>query len=117
MIANYQQPATNNQMPFRNIDEYIASFPVDTQIMMEELREIIRKAAPKAEEAIKYAMPSFVYNGNLVHFAAYKKHIGLYAVPNKHPDFEPLLAGYKTGSGSIQFPLGEPLPKKLITAM
>lgn len=98
----------------KDIDQYIAGFPKDVQNVMEQVRSTIRNAAPEAEEAIKYGIPTFVLNGNLVHFAAYKSHIGFYpgAITNK--PFEKDLAGYKKGKGSVQFPLDEPVPLDLI---
>jgi uncharacterized protein YdhG (YjbR/CyaY superfamily) len=99
-----------------NIDEYIADFPKDVQKMLKEMRSIIRKAAPKAEEAIRYAMPTFRLNGgNLVHFAAYKNHIGFYPTPSGIAAFKKELAAYKASKGAIQFPIGAPLPATLIS--
>jgi uncharacterized protein YdhG (YjbR/CyaY superfamily) len=99
----------------RNIDEYIAGFPDDVQKALEEIRSTIRKAAPKAEEAIKYAIPTYVLHGNLVHFAAFKNHIGFYPAPAGIDAFEKELAKYREGKGTIQFPLGEKIPLSLIT--
>ena len=96
------------------IDEYIAGFPKDTQTLLQQVRTTIKKAAPKAEEAIKYAMPTFVLSGNLVHFAAFRNHIGFYPAPTGIKEFEDALAGYKTGKGSVQFPIDKPMPLKLI---
>jgi uncharacterized protein YdhG (YjbR/CyaY superfamily) len=102
----------------KNIDEYISFFPAETQLLLEEVRATIRKAAPKAEEAIKYAMPTFVLNGkNIAHFAAYKGHIGFYPAPTAIKEFEKDLVKYKQGKGSIQFPIDEAMPLKLITKM
>lgn len=98
-----------------DIDAYIAMFPEDVREILAQVRATIRKAAPHAEEAIKYAIPTFVLNGNLVHFAAFKNHIGFYPAPTGIADFEKELAGYKKGKGSVQFPIGEPMPLKLIT--
>jgi uncharacterized protein YdhG (YjbR/CyaY superfamily) len=97
------------------IDEYIAGFPKDVQKKLESIRTVIRKAAPKAEEAIKYAIPTFVLNGNLVHFAAFKNHIGFYPAPMGLKEFEKELAAYAGGKGSVQFPINEPMPLSLIT--
>ncbi len=97
------------------IDEYIRSFPPEIQQKLEEIRKTIQDAAPEATEAIKYAIPTFVLNGNLVHFAAFKNHIGFYPVPSGMKAFEEELAVYKQGKGSIQFPLNQPLPLALIT--
>lgn len=98
-----------------DIDSYIAGFPEDVQKRLGQMRATIRKAAPKAEEAIKYAMPTFVLHGNLVHFAAFKNHIGFYPAPTGMEAFKKDLAPYKTGRGSVQFPLDKPLPLALIT--
>jgi uncharacterized protein YdhG (YjbR/CyaY superfamily) len=98
-----------------DIDSYIAEFPDDIQKRLEQVRATIHKAAPKAEEAIKYAIPTFVLNGNLVHFAAFKNHIGFYPAPTGMKAFEKDLAPYKQGKGSVQFPLDKPMPLALIT--
>ena len=100
-----------------NIDEYIALFPKNIQKMLKEIRATIKKAAPEAEEAIKYAMPCFVLSGNLVFFAAYKNHIGFYPAPTGNEAFKKELSIYKTGKGSVQFPLDKPLPLPLISKM
>jgi len=98
-----------------NIDAYIAGFPKEVQTALEQVRAAVKKAAPAATEAIKYAMPTFVLNGNLVHFAAYKRHIGLYPVPTGDAAFDKLLAPYETsGKGTVQFPLDQPIPVALI---
>jgi uncharacterized protein YdhG (YjbR/CyaY superfamily) len=93
------------------VDEYIASFPHDVRTKLEQLRRLVRQAAPGVRETISYQMPTFYLNGNLVYFAAYAKHIGLYPIPGK---FKPEMVRYKTGKGSAQFPLDEPLPLELI---
>lgn len=98
-----------------NIDEYIASFPKDTQKLLQEMRTVIRKAAPEAEEAIKYAIPTFTLNGNLVHFAAFKNHIGFYPAPNGIEAFKKEVSVYEAGKGTLQFPLDQPLPLALIS--
>jgi len=98
-----------------DIDSYIAGFPEDIRERLEQVRATIRKAAPQAEEAIKYAMPTFVLNGNLVHFAAFKNHIGFYPAPTGMAAFKKDLAPYHTGKGSVQFPLDKPVPLSLIT--
>jgi uncharacterized protein YdhG (YjbR/CyaY superfamily) len=98
----------------KNIDEYIATFPREVQQKLEAMRSAIKHSAPKAEEAIKYAMPTFVMNGNLVHFAAFKNHIGFYPAPMGIKAFEKELSVYKGGKGSVQFPLDKPLPLALI---
>jgi uncharacterized protein YdhG (YjbR/CyaY superfamily) len=98
----------------RNIDEYIASFPRDVQMALNEIRNTITKAAPDAEEAIKYRIPTFVLNGNLVHFAAFTNHIGFYPAPSAVEAFKQELARYKSAKGSVQFPIDKPMPLKLI---
>jgi uncharacterized protein YdhG (YjbR/CyaY superfamily) len=98
-----------------NIDEYIADYPGDVQKLLQRIRKIIRKAAPGAKEAIKYGIPTFVLNRNLIHFAAYKKHIGLYPAPRGVEKFKKELANYEGGKGTIQFPLDQPIPFELIT--
>ncbi len=98
----------------RNIDEYIAGFPTDVQVILQKIRNIIRKAAPDAEEAIKYQVPTFVLNGNLVHFAAFQKHIGFYPTPSGIEEFKDELSAYHTAKGSVQFPFDKPVPFDLI---
>jgi len=98
-----------------NTDKYIASFPKETQTLLEEMRQTILKAAPKAEEIISYAMPEFKINGGmLVYFAGYKNHIGFYALPSGNAAFKKELSEYKMGKGSIQFPIDQKLPTALI---
>lgn len=98
-----------------NIDEYIADFPKDVQNMLQEIRLTIRNAAPEATEAISYAIPTFKLNGNLVHFAAFKNHIGFYPTPTGIKEFEKDLSVYKQGKGSVQLPIDKPMPLALIT--
>lgn len=101
-----------------NIDEYIASFPNDMQKLLKQIREVIKKAAPGAEEAISYGMPGYKTNGKpLVYFAGYKNHVGFYATPNGHKQFAKELSAYKQGKGSVQFPINQPMPLKLIEEM
>jgi uncharacterized protein YdhG (YjbR/CyaY superfamily) len=104
-----------NQTAPRNINEYIAGFPPDVQEILEKIRMTIRKAAPEAEETIKYQMPTFTLKGNLVHFAAFKKHIGFYPVPTGIEQFKQELSVYEGGKGSVQFPLDQPIPYNLIS--
>jgi len=99
----------------KSIDEYIAGFPPDIQKLLMQMRTTIRKAAPKAEEAIKYAIPTFVLNGNLVHFAAFKNHIGFYPAPSGIAEFKKELSVYDGSKGTIRFPFDKPLPLKLIS--
>ncbi|MBN8877089.1 MAG: DUF1801 domain-containing protein [Sphingobacteriales bacterium] len=96
------------------IDEYISRFPKHVQTILEEVRSIIKKSAPEAEETIKYDMPTFTLNGNLVYFAAFKNHIGFYPAPTNDEAFSKDLSPYKTGKGSVQFPLDQPMPEQLI---
>lgn len=97
-----------------NIDEYIDGFPKEVQKMLQQVRATIQKAAPEAKEAIKYGMPAFTLNGNLVFFAGYANHIGFYPIPTGIDAFKKELSVYKTGKGSVQFPLDKPMPFKLI---
>jgi uncharacterized protein YdhG (YjbR/CyaY superfamily) len=97
------------------IDAYIATFPKEVQALLKQVRATIKKAAPKAEEAIKYAMPTFVLNGNLVHFAAFKNHIGFYPAPEAIVEFKKELSVYKNSKGAVQFPLEQEMPLALIT--
>jgi uncharacterized protein YdhG (YjbR/CyaY superfamily) len=98
-----------------SIDEYIAGFPPETQRVLEEMRALITAAAPGATETISYAMPTFDLNDkHLVHFAGYDKHIGFYPIPSGIAAFQEELKPYKQGKGSVQFPLGQPLPADLI---
>jgi uncharacterized protein YdhG (YjbR/CyaY superfamily) len=98
-----------------NINEYIAGHPKEIQKMLQQIRAAIRTAAPDAEEAIKYGMPTFVLHGNLVHFAAFKNHIGFYPAPMGIEAFKKELSVYKGAKGSVQFPLDKPMPVDLIT--
>jgi uncharacterized protein YdhG (YjbR/CyaY superfamily) len=98
----------------RTIDEYIAGFPHEVQEILEKIRTTIRTAAPDAEETISYQMPTFTLKGNLVHFAAYKKHIGFYPTPTGIEKFKKELAAYEGAKGSVRFPLDKPIPFALI---
>jgi uncharacterized protein YdhG (YjbR/CyaY superfamily) len=99
----------------KDIDAYIANFPFHVQNKLEELRAIIKKAAPEAEEKISYQMPAFNLKGMLVYFAAYKNHIGFYPTSTGIEAFKSDLAGYKYSKGTIQFPIEKPLPADLVT--
>lgn len=103
------------RIPAKNIDEYISVFPADVQKRMQELRSTIQKAAPEAEETINYAIPTFTLNGNLVHFAGFKNHIGFYPAPSGIEAFKKELSVYEGAKGSVQFPLDKPLPLALVT--
>ena len=98
-----------------DIDEYIAQFPRAVQRSLQQVRSAIRRAAPEAEETIKYRIPTFVLSGNLVHFAAFKNHIGFYPTPSAIDKFKSELSRYESAKGSVQFPLDEPMPLALIT--
>ncbi|CAH1214527.1 hypothetical protein PAECIP111893_03811 [Paenibacillus plantiphilus] len=100
---------------FESIDDYISLFPPEVQERLETLRKVIKEAAPDAQERINYQMPTFVLHGNLVHFAAYKKHIGFYPAPSGIAAFKQELSVYKGAKGSVQFPLEKPLPYELIS--
>jgi uncharacterized protein YdhG (YjbR/CyaY superfamily) len=96
------------------VDAYIATFPRDVQDILKQVRAAIKKAAPDAEETIKYRIPTFVLNGNLVHFAALKNHIGFYPTPSGIEEFKHELAEYTFAKGSVQFPIDKPMPLGLI---
>lgn len=98
-----------------SIDEYIAAQPENVRALLQSIRETIRKAAPEATEKISYQMPTFWQGENLIHFAAFKKHIGLYPGGEATSIFAERLAGYKTSKGAIQLPLGKPIDYELIT--
>lgn len=104
-----------NQTALQNIDEYIADFPKDVQAILEKIRMTIQKAAPDAEEMIKYQMPTFTLKGNLVHFAAWKKHVGFYPGSSGVEKFKRELSAYDGAKGSAQFPLDKPIPFGLIS--
>jgi uncharacterized protein YdhG (YjbR/CyaY superfamily) len=107
----------NNKVSYTSIDEYIATFPPDVRIKLEELRAAIHAAAPGAEEKISYQMPAFALNGILVYFAGWKTHIGFYATPNGNEAFKEELSAYEYAKGSIKFPIDQPLPLDLISRM
>lgn len=98
----------------QNIDLYIADFPPDVRAMLEQVRQTIGQWAPGATEAMKYGIPTFVLKGNLVHFAAYKNHIGFYPGASGIKAFEAELSAFNTSKGTVQFPLDQPLPLDLI---
>lgn len=98
----------------KDIDSYIAGFSKEVQVLLEQVRATIRQTAPAAVETIKYGMPTFVLNGNIAHFAAFKNHIGFYPAPTGVAAFEKDLEGYKVGKGSLQLPLSQPMPLELI---
>jgi uncharacterized protein YdhG (YjbR/CyaY superfamily) len=99
----------------KNIDEYIAGFPKEIQKLLQQMRKTIKKAAPNAEETINYGIPTFTLNGNLVHFAAYKNHVGFYPAASGIEAFKKELSVYAGAKGSVQFPLDKPLPLDLVS--
>ncbi|MCA9905649.1 MAG: DUF1801 domain-containing protein [Anaerolineae bacterium] len=100
---------------FTTIDDYIATSPEDVREILQKLRQTIHAAAPDAEEAISYQMPTFKLHGNLIHFAAFKSHIGLYPTPSATEEFARELAPYAVSKGTIRFPLNQPIPYDLVT--
>ena len=98
----------------KDIDEYIAGFPPKVQKLLQKIRMTIRKAAPEAQETIKYQMPTFTLNGNLISFGAYKKHIGVYPVPRGVAEFKDELSAYEGEKATLRLPLDEPVPAGLI---
>ncbi|MEW6505253.1 MAG: DUF1801 domain-containing protein [Chloroflexota bacterium] len=98
----------------QTIDEYIAGFPAEVQAILTAVREIIREESPQAEERIRYGMPTFYLHGNLVHFAAFKKHLGFYPTPSGIEEFAEEISPYRNSKGAVQFPLEQPVPVELI---
>ena len=98
-----------------SMDEYIKQFPTEIQELLQNIRKVIKEAAPEAQEKISYQMPTFDLHGNLVHFAAYKNHIGFYPAPSGIEAFKEELSLYKGAKGSVQFPLDKPMPYELIS--
>jgi len=99
---------------FKTIDEYVATFPKNVQSILEKLRQAIRDSAPEAEEAISYQIPTFKLNGNLVHFAAFKNHIGFYPTSSGIEAFKEELSDYEIRKGTVRFPLNKPIPFDLV---
>jgi uncharacterized protein YdhG (YjbR/CyaY superfamily) len=106
--------ATMESEKFNTIDEYIRLFPAEVQSRLQEMRSVIKEAAPEAQEKISYGMPAFTLKGNLVYFAAFKKHIGFYPIPSGIAAFDQELSKYERGKGSVQFSFDQPLPVELI---
>jgi len=100
-----------------NIDEYIAGFPAETQVLLQQFRETVKAVAPAATETISYAMPAFKLDGMLVWFAAHANHIGFYPRASAIEEFKQELSGYKSAKGTVQFPINKPLPVDLIKEM
>jgi len=100
------------------VDSYIENFPNTVQIILKKIRKLIISEVPEATESIAYGMPAYKFNKKpLIYFAAYNKHIGIYGTPTAHDKFKIELSGYKTGKGSVQFPIDQPIPYKLIKDM
>lgn len=100
---------------YTSIDAYIADYPENLQELLQIMRETIHKAAPEATEAIKYGIPTFILNGNLVHFGSYKNHIGFYPAPRGIEAFKEETAQYEGGKGTLKFPIDKPLPLDLVS--
>ncbi len=113
-VMNQADIERGSNMAANNIDEYIATCPPEVQGILQQVRTVIREVAPQAVEAIRYGMPTFILYGNLVHFAAFKRHIGFYPTPAGIEPFKAELAAYPTSKGAIQFPLNRPVPFDLI---
>lgn len=105
----------NQKNGFDSIEEYILQFPANVQAILQELRKTIKESAPEAEEKISYQMPTFyLYGNNLVHFAAYKKHIGFYPSPSGIEAFKEEISKYTWSKGAVQFPINSPIPLELV---
>src|SRR6516164_4149389 len=108
----------SDKKQFTTIDEYISTFPVDTQIVLEKMRQTIQKAAPDAVETISYNMPTFdMYGKHLVFFAGWKHHISLYPIPAGDEAFQEEISHYKKVKSTVQFPLTRPVPYDLVETM
>lgn len=104
-----------NKITYSSIDNYIEQFPPEVQEKLNTIRKVIKESAPDAEEKISYQMPTFALHGNLVHFAAYRNHIGFYPAASGIVEFKQELSEYKGAKGSVQFPINMPLPLELIS--
>ena len=104
----------NKAIP-KTVDEYIMQFPAEIQEKLKKLREVIKESAPEAQEKISWGMATFVLHGNLVHFAAFKNHIGFYPSPSGIDNFKEELSEFKGSKGTVQFPLTKPIPYELIS--
>ncbi|STO07431.1 Uncharacterized conserved protein [Exiguobacterium aurantiacum] len=102
------------QTKMTTVDEYILQFPVEVQAILQTLRKLVKDISPEAEENMSYQMPTYYLKGNLVHFAAYKNHIGFYPTPAGIDAFKDELSDYKSAKGSVQFPIDKPIPFELI---
>lgn len=99
---------------YKNIEEYIKTFPKNVQDILQKMRQVIKEATPGAKEAIKYQMPTLVLKKNLVHFAAYKNHIGFYTTPSGIEAFKHELSQYESSKGAVRFPIGKNIPYDLV---
>jgi len=106
-----------NQIETKTVDDYIASFPKETQVILKKVRLTIKKAAPDTEETIKYQIPTYTLMGNVLSFAGYKNHIGVYPAPAGTKKFQKELAGYRAAKSSVRFPLDQPIPYDLISQL
>ncbi len=114
MASTRKKTSLNGSVKFKSIDEYHSSFPKDVQKKLTHLRKIIKQAVPIAKESICYNIPTFKLNNNLVHYAAYKEHIGFYPTSTPIKIFKDDLINFKTSKGAVQFPIDKPLPVALI---
>jgi uncharacterized protein YdhG (YjbR/CyaY superfamily) len=117
ILKNQTDTIMPRMQEFKTVEEYIASQPGAIQAKLEQLRRLIKKAAPKAEESISYGMPAYKLHGPLVYFGGFKNHIGLYALPVAIEAFKKELSAYELSKGTIRLPQDKPLPAKLITEM
>lgn len=115
MLSKSAANSSPKQTPAETIDEYISRFPKDVQKILQKIRLTIRKAAPQAKEAIKYQIPAFTLDGNLIFFAAHKKHVGIYPIPRGNKEFQKEIAAYRSGKGTVKFPLDKPIRLDLIS--
>ena len=108
---------TMRQAEYKNIDEYISLFPENVRGILQRMRQVIREAAPEAQETISYGIPTFKLKGNLVHFGGYKKHVSFYPSPSGIEAFSEELAAYETSRGTVKFPVDKPVPYELVKRM
>ena len=106
---------TKKRIPAKTVDEYLATFPPETKILLKKIRATIKAAAPQAEEMISYGIAGYKYHGILIYFAGFTNHVSMYPAPRGTEIFKKELSRYKGGKGTVQFPLDKPLPLKLIT--
>ena len=106
---------TKKRIPAKTVDEYLATFPPETKILLKKIRATIKAAAPQAEEMISYSIAGYKYHGILIYFAGFTNHVSMYPAPRGTEIFKKELSRYKGGKGTVQFPLDKPLPLKLIT--